>query len=36
MLFTGDHFLQILFYEICKMLGGIFINRSDAKHIWNT
>lgn len=36
MLYMRGLFLQILFYEICKVLGGILINSSNAKHTWNT
>ena len=36
MLYTRELFQQIVFYEICKMLGGILINSCNVKHSWNT
>lgn len=36
MLYTRGLFLQILFCEIRKVLGGILINSGTAKHTWNT
>ena len=36
MLYRRELFWQIVFYEICKMLGAILINNSNVKRIWNT